>query len=182
MRLTTNETHGIDTFGNLLVTVLENIRLRPWLVGCLMLIDGTSALAALGSTPLPQASNAGARAPKSAKVAIAPPSSPQPYTDSVITDASGGVTHEYVNTQGVVFAVRWSGPVLPNFQALFGNHFSALQTEAERSRAARKRGAPLSLESDTLVMVSRGKMGHFTGYAYVPSLVPAGVDIDDLLQ
>ena len=182
MRLTTNETHGIDTFGNLLVTVLQNIRLRPWLVGCLMLIYGTSALAALGSVPLPRPSTLGTNPPKSAQAASVLPANAQPYTDSVITDASGGVTHEYVNTQGVVFAVRWSGPVLPNFQALFGNHFSALQTEAERSRAARKRGAPLSMESDTLVMVSRGKMGHFTGYAYVPSLVPAGVNVDDLLQ
>lgn len=164
------------------MTALQNTRLRPWLVGCLMLIYVPSALAALGSAPLPRPNPPGTHPAKSAKAAGVLPADAQLYTDSVITDDSGNVTHEYVNAQGVVFAVRWSGPVLPNFQALFGAHFSALQTAAERSRSSRRRGAPLSLESDALVMVSRGKMGHFTGYAYVPSLVPAGVNVDDLLR
>ena len=162
--------------------VWKNHHPRLKLLGCLGLVYATSALASLGGPPHPRPNTAAAPIPKAAQAASVVPAGAQPFTDSVITDGGGGVTHEYVNTQGVVFAVRWSGPVLPNFQALFGTHFSALQAEAQRSRASRKRGAPLSMESDTLVMVSRGKMGHFTGYAYVPSLVPAGVNIDELLR
>jgi hypothetical protein len=88
---------------------------------------------------------------------------------------------EYTTPAGQVFALTWEGPVLPNLQTLLGGYFPAFQQEtAQAQRSGRQRSRVL-LQTPALVLQSSGRMGHFTGHAYAPDLVPAGVDIQTLL-
>lgn len=141
-----------------------------------------AAKATLGQMPLPPVGASAGVPAKRVLSATAAAATPSPYTENTITLETGTVVREFVNAQGLVFAVTWAGPVLPDLGALFGDYFKSFRAEAERNRAARKRGAPIALASDEVVMASRGRMGHFSGHAYVPALVPAGVDPHALLR
>src|SRR5512146_2570705 len=45
------------------------------------------------------------------------------FTVQEITAANGTVVREYVFPAGVVFAVSWSGPAMPNLQQMLGTYF-----------------------------------------------------------
>ena len=94
---------------------------------------------------------------------------------------NGTRVQEFVTPAGVVFAVTWRGPVLPDLRALLGDYLSLFQQHTEATRQAGMRGGPVNLVQERLVLRSSGRMGQFSGYAYVPSLVPAGVNINDVL-
>ncbi len=151
------------------------------------------ALAGLGRAPLPgSVAVSAAQATQQASVAkkaAASPSASQttssvasPYTLQAQTLASGTVVTEYLNAAGIVFAVTWAGPVLPDLTALLGDYFPTFKTQTAQRRAAGWRGGPVQVAADGLTLVSAGRMGHFSGYAYAASLVPAGVDVATLLQ
>ena len=89
---------------------------------------------------------------------------------------------EYVNAEGVVFAVSWKGPVLPDLGALLGSYAGTLQSHVKDPSRAGMRRAPVNLEQDGLVVRSIGRMGNFFGNAYAPALIPTGVSISDVLQ
>ena len=88
---------------------------------------------------------------------------------------------EYTTPTGQVFALTWQGPVLPNLQILLGDYFPAFQQEAAQAQHSGRQRARVLLQTPALVLQSSGRMGHFTGYAYAPDLVPAGVDVQTLL-
>jgi hypothetical protein len=94
---------------------------------------------------------------------------------------NGTQVQEFVTPAGVVFAVTWRGPLLPDLRALLGDYLSLFQQHTEATRQAGMRGGPVNLVQERLVLRSSGRMGHFSGYAYVPSLVPTGLNINDLL-
>ena len=67
----------------------------------------------------------------------------QQYEIQEITNDSGMRVREFLNRDGVVFAVSWSGPVVPDLRALLGASFdsyveqlSALRTPGYASLAA----------------------------------------------
>lgn len=91
------------------------------------------------------------------------------------------VVSEYADPAGRVFAVSWRGPVLPDLSALLGDYFSTFKTETTRVRLTGQRGAPVHIELEGVVIRSQGRMGHFFGQAYAPDLIPAGVNITDVL-
>ena len=90
---------------------------------------------------------------------------------------SGTMLHEYVNASGTVFAVAWHGPTLPNLKATLGQYFdtyvAAARLKVSPHRAVRVR-------QDELVIESTGHMRAFSGIAYLPGLMPAGVTAGDL--
>ncbi|MCC8392990.1 DUF2844 domain-containing protein [Paraburkholderia sp. MMS20-SJTR3] len=94
------------------------------------------------------------------------------YSVQQLTLPSGTVVREYVGANGVVFGVAWDGPTLPDLKSMLGASFDAY-VAANASR----RGAPLAISSDELVVFSGGHLRAFTGYAYLPRAVPAGVDV-----
>lgn len=158
--------------------------LKTFLLVLLMLLGiGPPAWAALGGQALAQqAGPETSQTPRSYRIASVPSTRPATsFSENIITTSTGTVMREYVNGDGVVFAVHWQGPVLPDLSALFGDYFQDFKARAELHRASRKRGAPIAIASDDLVMLSRGRMGRFSGHAYVPALIPAGVNIHDLL-
>lgn len=87
---------------------------------------------------------------------------------------SGTTVQEFVDGSGMVFAVSWSGPFLPDLKELLGAHFDAMAAQGQRQGAARSR---LAVRTSEAVILSEGRMGAFEGRAWLPSRVPAGFDV-----
>jgi hypothetical protein len=106
---------------------------------------------------------------------------PNLYTVQETQLESRTVVREYATPAGQVFAVTWKGPVLPNLQTLLGGYFPAFEQETAQARQAGRQRSRVLLQTPALVVQSSGRMGRFSGHAYAPDLVPAGVDIQALL-
>ncbi len=92
----------------------------------------------------------------------------------------GGTTiREFVSPQDVVFAVAWSGLADPDLGPLLGSYASDYQ-RAARS-APRVKGKRASRVAGDSVVVERwGHMRDRHGRAWVPDLVPQGVNFDEI--
>ncbi len=96
------------------------------------------------------------------------------------TGTASTVVREYVSPAGKVFAVTWQGPMLPNMRQLLGPYFQqfadAVQSEASASRARR----PLNIVQPDFVVQLNGHPRSFSGRAYLPQMLPAGVQAGDI--
>jgi hypothetical protein len=86
---------------------------------------------------------------------------------------------EYLNSDGVVFAVSWSGLGAPNFAELFGSYYTEYQAQVKARIPGRSRNR-LHVEGASLVVSNLGHGSSMIGLAYVPSLLPPGVVPEDL--
>lgn len=101
------------------------------------------------------------------------------YSVHEITTSYATVVREYVSTDGKVFGVAWRGPFLPNLQQLLGDSYATFAQAAQDARSAqprRSRNVPLTVEQPGLVVHSGGHMHAYVGHAYIPVMVPQGVD------
>ena len=103
----------------------------------------------------------------------------QQYDMEEITAASGVRVREFLNRTGIVFAVSWSGPVVPDLRMLLGPSFDSY---TKAVAALRQPGLHRSLRIATpeLVVESAGHMRAYSGRAYLPLLIPAGVSTAEL--
>lgn len=100
------------------------------------------------------------------------------YTRVKTTLASGTEVLEYLDANGVVFAVAWSGPFLPDLAQLLGGHFQPLvQQSRQRPHGIRSR---VVVNQPDVMILSGGRMGSFEGRAWVPALLPAGFAAADI--
>lgn len=105
------------------------------------------------------------------------------YSVEEITAASGTVVREYVSPAGVVFAIGWYGPAMPNLQQTFAGYFTQFQAavQARRAQQPRLRGHNhLEIHTPSLVVHAFGHMRQYFGVAYVPALMPANLSVSDL--
>lgn len=104
------------------------------------------------------------------------------YSVQEITAATGTVVREYVSPTGVIFAVKWSGPAMPNLQQTLGTYFAQYRAavKAQRAGPARTGHNHVEVRSPALVVRVGGHMRQYVGIAYVPSLVPQNLSISDL--
>ena len=103
----------------------------------------------------------------------------QQYDIHEITSDNGMRLREFQNRSGVVFAVVWSGPAMPDLQELLGASYKTYASAiAAANPSSLKR--PLRIATSDLVVESEGHMRAFTGRAYLPALVPAGTSPADL--
>jgi hypothetical protein len=104
------------------------------------------------------------------------------YSVQEIAAANGGTVREYVSPSGVVFAVSWSGPAVPNLQQTLGSYFTQYATAAKTQRTMGHRAGHnhLEIHEPSLVVHAGGHMRQYFGLAYVPSLVPQNLSISDL--
>ncbi|MGD0975703.1 MAG: DUF2844 domain-containing protein [Candidatus Korobacteraceae bacterium] len=105
------------------------------------------------------------------------------YSVHEITTPYGTVVREYVSPDGKVFGVAWRGPFLPNFQQLLGDSYATFAQAAQDARSAqprRSRNAPLMVAQPNLVMHSGGHTRAYVGHAYVPRMIPQGVDAQEI--
>jgi hypothetical protein len=102
------------------------------------------------------------------------------YALHEIRSASGTMIREYVDASGTVFAVAWDGPWLPDLRQVLGDHFDRYQSAMRSRQSARTgRGAVVISESGLVVQMS-GHPRAFTGRAYLPGLLPPGVQPESL--
>lgn len=101
------------------------------------------------------------------------------YTVHQMQTPGGTTVREYASSNGIVFAVTWSGPFPPDLRQALGTYFQTYQTAPRAKRYGHTHDV---LTQPNLVVHSGGHLRAFFGSAYVPQLVPAGVAIDQLLQ
>jgi Protein of unknown function (DUF2844) len=99
------------------------------------------------------------------------------YTVHEIQTPTSTVVREYVSASGKVFAVSWSGPLLPDFRQTLGRYFDEYNSGASAPRVGRRQ---LSIQGTDLVVNSHGHMRAFYGNAYVPSLLPPNFSVADI--
>ena len=157
--------------------------LKPWLLSLLLFmfsVFANPAWAALGqisSRPVASSPSAGSR-----MLALPPAARLGLYTVEETQLENGTNVREYATPTGLVFAVAWQGPVLPDLYVLLGNYFNTFKLQTDQARLLGRRGAPVDMSHDGLVVRSSGRMRNFFGHAYATDLVPAGVSIKDILQ
>jgi hypothetical protein len=105
------------------------------------------------------------------------------YSVHEITTPYGTVVREYVSPDGKVFGVAWRGPFLPSFPQLLGSHYAEFAQAAQDARAAqpgRSRNPSLSVAKPDLVMHSAGHARAYAGHAYIPGMIPQGVEAQEI--
>lgn len=117
------------------------------------------------------ASPAAGSQPASAVTATAP------YTMRQSVDANGVTIREYLLPANVVFAVTWQGPIRPNMRALLGSYFT---NYVAAGQTGVRGSGPLIEGNDDFRIESAGRLGNFSGMAWLPRLLPAGVRPGDL--
>jgi Protein of unknown function (DUF2844) len=90
---------------------------------------------------------------------------------------SGTVLREFVTQGGAVFAVAWRGPVIPNLRQALGKYFDNYVAAAKVSPVNHRR---LDISQPDLEVHASGHMRSFSGIAYLPQTVPAGVSVGEL--
>jgi hypothetical protein len=163
----------------------------------LAMMAAPSAHAALGSAPLTPPSDASVssrvvqpaggaaqsvlRSESSATSSTSSISTPASYTIRETTFGNGTVVREYLTTSGAVFGITWRGPQMPDLSDLLGSYFPQYVAGVKAVRAARGNArGPVSVDQSGLVVRSGGHMGAFSGVAWLPSALPAGVSGSDI--
>jgi hypothetical protein len=141
------------------------------IVSALLLAYAGASHAALGGAPEQFATEGATIA---SRVSAAGPN----YHTRDTTLASGTQVREYVSDSGVVFAVTWDGPMLPDLKALLGKYFETMVAESARTpKAGRSR---IDVNDPEVVINSGGHMRAFEGSAWVPGEFPAGFTAADV--
>lgn len=114
------------------------------------------------------------------------------HTVHALAMPNGSVVREFVNNDGVVFAVTWRGPGRPDLRQLLGGAFDTFQATVagpDSNTAVASNGAVahhgrlrrgLVFEQRNLVVHSAGHPGAFFGFACLPQQTPAGFSPDAL--
>ena len=100
------------------------------------------------------------------------------YTVHELELPSGTQVREYVNADGRVFAVAWRGSTLPDLKQIFGE--DKLQAFLSSPPESHTRHKSRTVREPGLVARSSGSGRFFTGFAYVPSLMPRAVREEDI--
>src|SRR6516164_1092609 len=102
----------------------------------------------------------------------------QHYVKHEIQVPTGQVVREFVSPEGTVFGVAWEGPSPPDLQQVLGSYFDTMK----QAVAAQQRHGhgPVSIETSGFVFQQGGHARNFHGRAYVPAMVPQGVDVTEI--
>ena len=145
---------------------------RVWLLAASFLfLYPFSAFATLGEA---STSTEADRASMKASLRIVPAST---YSIHEIQTPAGTTVREYVSRQGMVFAVAWQGPLMPDLRQALGRYFDRYAAAANAKRPGRR---PVAVRESDLVIQSGGRMRSFSGRAYLPHLLPQGVTLEEL--
>lgn len=109
----------------------------------------------------------------SATLQVLPPTQ---FTIHELQLPSGTKLREFVSSSGVVFAIAWRGPAMPNLKQALGQYFHRYAASANRQGGLHNR----LVNDPDFVAQSSGHMRLFAGQAYVPQLLPPGVTVDQI--
>lgn len=96
----------------------------------------------------------------------------QAYAVHEMQTSGGATVREYVSPAGKVFGVAWQGPVIPDLQQLLGSSYARFTAAAQGRKGVR---GPLTINESGLVLQSGGHMRAYIGKAYIPEMLPEGV-------
>lgn len=102
------------------------------------------------------------------------------YTVHEMHTANNVTVREFVSPDGKVFGVAWQGTSRPDMKQLLGAYFDQYTQEVKKQEAKRVGRGPLLIQQPGFVMQMSGHMRALTGRAYIPQLVPTGVQIEEL--
>jgi hypothetical protein len=103
------------------------------------------------------------------------------YQVHTLSTADGSAIKEFVTTGGAVFAVVWHTRFKPDFGQLLGRHHPTYVGLAQEAIAARPGiHRHLSQQRGDLVVTASGFLNNFSGRAYLVSLLPQGVNLDEI--
>jgi len=94
-------------------------------------------------------------------------------------DSAPNVVREYVSASGIVFGIAWQGLIHPDLTRLLGSYAGQYQEallQTPRIRGSRR----LQVKSSGVIVEKWGHMRNLQGRAYVPSLIPPGVSVDEI--
>src|SRR5579862_473215 len=96
------------------------------------------------------------------------------YSVKTFVTENGVTVREYAAPSGTVFGVAWRGHRPPDLNVLLSSYYPEYSS-ASAAKTHRDLHRSVTASPNAIVMMS-GHMGHVVGRAYVPSLVPSGVD------
>lgn len=112
------------------------------------------------------------------------------YVTHEIAMSAGAKVREFVTPGGTVFGVAWEGRQPPDLQQLLGPYYQqakqARQAQAQTAeqdttvKTPRAHRAPVAIRTPGLVFYEAGHPGSFHGAAYIPQLIPQGVQASDI--
>jgi hypothetical protein len=102
------------------------------------------------------------------------------YTLHEMQTPTGIDVKEFISPGGKVFAVTWKGSSHPDLRQLLGAYFEQFVQAEKAQRASRRGRGPVIIQQPGLVVEVAGHMRSFSGGAYLPQMVPAGVHAEDL--
>lgn len=85
------------------------------------------------------------------------------------------VVREYVSPAGLVFAVTWHGPFLPNMRQLLGSHFQQFADAVKQQSSSRPGRHPLQVVQPEFAVQLTGNPHSHAGKVYLPGMLPAGL-------
>lgn len=94
-------------------------------------------------------------------------------------DSGSTVVREYISPSGIIFAVAWNGLMHPDLSQLLGRYLDEYQETLKGivpSRGQRR----LQVKTNRIIVEKWGHMRNLQGRAYVPQLLPAGLNIDEI--
>jgi hypothetical protein len=100
------------------------------------------------------------------------------FTVQEIQSGSSTV-REYVSPSGIVFGVAWNGLMRPDLTQLLGFYSNEYHEALHRIPHNRGRSR-LDVKTNRVIVQQWGHMRNLQGRAYVPSLIPQGVSIDEI--
>lgn len=107
-------------------------------------------------------------------------SSGNSYTLHEIQTPTGVAIKEYASPVGQVFAVTWKGPFHPDLRQLLGAYYDEYVQAVRTQRAQRAGRGPVLIQHARLVVEVSGHLRSFTGRAYIPQQLPAGMHVEDI--
>jgi len=89
------------------------------------------------------------------------------------------VVREYISPSNIVFGIAWNGFSNPDLSILLGSYVEEYRQNL--NKAPHMYGRPFSQEKTGHIVVEHwGHMRDLQGRAYVPSLIPTGVTIEEI--
>ena len=100
------------------------------------------------------------------------------YTVEEIT-ANAATVREYVSQTGVVFGICWDGHSHPDLMQLLGK-YSSEYSDSRKNKAKKFGSRRQKLTTKNMIVEKWGHMRSLKGRAYVPTLLPTGVSVDEI--
>jgi len=96
------------------------------------------------------------------------------------TDANQIRVRQYVSSSGQVYAVSWDGPAMPDVAVLLGTWFDRYRQDASAALPNASGLHSSRVSSSDLMVETAVRLRDFSGRAWLPSALPAGVAAADI--